>query len=205
MRKLAGKAGIELLAAPPDERIVSDHLSQGVAVTVRPYPYADLDELLDREPNPLLLVLDSITDPRNLGAIMRSAVFFGVTAVILPRDRASGVTGSVERVSRGASATLPIVQVVNIARTVAALEDRAIATFATVLDAAATPLQSARLDRPIAIVLGGEGRGVRPLVARRCSGMLTLPPAGPMQSLNVASFASVVLAFCCRETDRSFG
>jgi len=194
LAQTAEAAGVTAQTRPPSEQLGGDHLAQGIAARVHPFVYAELEALIAVEA-PLLLVLDSITDARNLGAILRSAAFFGVTGVILPADRASGVTGAVERIARGASASVPIARVTNLARTIGKLEDAGIPCAATVLSDTASPLTPASLRPPIAIVLGGEEKGVRRLVAQRCSTHVVLPAHGPMQSLNVASFASIALAF----------
>lgn len=195
VQELATANNLTIVEHAPDERLAADNLAQGLAVRVRPYAYAQLDALL-AAPAPILLCLDSITDPRNLGAILRSAAFFGATGVIVPRDRACPVTAPVERISRGATATMPIAQVTNLARTIGQLRDAGIRTVATVIAPDAEPLTPAIVAPPIAIVVGGEERGVRRLVAERCDGRIVLPASGPMQSLNVASFASIALAFC---------
>lgn len=195
--KLTAAHNIAQLNQPPLDAPWSDHLAQGVAVDVRPFVYADLDDIVPAAgaaPGTLVLVLDSITDARNLGAILRSAAFFGVDAVILPSDRAAGVGPVVERIARGATATLPIVQVVNLARTLRLLADRGVDIAGTVVDPKAEDLWQLSGDQPLAIALGAEDRGLRPLLQKQCSRLITLPGGPAMDSLNVASFASVVLA-----------
>jgi 23S rRNA (guanosine2251-2'-O)-methyltransferase len=201
---LAVQASIAVRAGAPDDYLANDNLAQGLAVRVKPYAYADLDQIAPADAaDRVLLVLDSITDPRNLGAILRSAAFFGVDGVVLPRDRACQVGPAVERISRGATTIVPIARVTNIARTIATLRDRGYLTVATVLAADAVSLNTLDMTLPIALVLGGEGRGVRRLVAERCDVRTILPGQGVMQSLNVASFATLALAACrgFRRTD----
>lgn len=188
---------IEVRRGAPDERLADDHLAQGIAAQVGAFPYRDLPSVLHGPPDGrVLLVLDSITDQRNLGAILRSAAFFGVHAVILPRDRAAPVSPAVERISRGATAIVPIARVTNLARTISTLRDRGYLTVATVLSPDAIPLTSAKIRAPVALVLGGEGTGTRRLVAEKCDLRATLAARGPMQSLNVASFATLAMAAC---------
>ena len=190
----ARASDIPVVSAPPDDEMANDHLAQGLAAKVRPYRYLDLDELApDDRVERALLVLDGVT-PHNLGAILRSAAFFAFDGVILPRDRSASVNPAVERISRGATAIVPIAQVTNIARTISTLRDRGYLTVVTTLSPDAVPLADVELRAPIALVLGGEGRGARRLVVQKCELQTTVPALGPMQSLNVASFATLIMA-----------
>lgn len=206
--QLAAEHDIPVAGQPPADANWSDNIAQGIAAETRSYEYADLDAHVPPEgaaDGTLLLVLDSITDPRNLGAILRSAAFFGVNAVILPSDRAAGVGPLVERISRGATATLPIVRVVNLARTLRLLKDRGVTIAGTVVDPAAHDLWQLPRDQSLAIVLGAEDRGLRPLLQRHCDRLITLSGGASMDSLNVASFASVLLAALRRPAGVSAG
>lgn len=197
MQRLAASADLVLKREAPAQAEALGHLAQGVAARVRPFDYSDLDDLVPPEgarPGTLLLVLDSITDAGNLGAIVRSAAFFKATAIILPTDRSAAITPVVERVARGATAILPVVQVVNLARTLRSLDERGVLCCATVLDPDAVELWDQDFDQPIAIVLGAEGKGVRPLLRKQCRALLTLSGEAAVDSLNVASFATVALA-----------
>lgn len=178
-----------------------DHLAQGVALAIRPYRHLELDALLERVPaqaGRVLLLLDSITDTRNVGAILRSAAFFGVDGAIVPRDRAAGVSPVAERIARGGASVVPVAQVTNLAQTIVQLQQAGWFCIGTALQPGAVSLWDCRTDRPIALVLGAEDRGIRPLVARRCDQLVVLPAAGDMQSLNVASFATAALAILRR-------
>lgn len=169
---------------------------QGVALRVTEFAYADLDQVVPETGCPrgtLILVLDSITDPRNLGAILRSAAFFGVQAVIIPQDRAAGVTPLVERISRGATAIVPVVMVVNLARTLQILQDRQVFVVGTGLEPGCGNLATHKFDAVTALVLGAEGGGLRPLVRKRCDMIAKLSALGDMQSLNVSAFATLAL------------
>ncbi|MCB9737666.1 MAG: RNA methyltransferase [Deltaproteobacteria bacterium] len=191
------EAGVTSFVPAPPLDLGDEPLAQGVAIAVRPFAPLDLDSLLDRVPpdaGRLLLVLDGITDTRNLGAIVRSAAFFGVAGVILPRDRAASITPAAERIARGGASVVPIAEVTNIAQTLVALRDRGWWSVGTALSDDAVSLWDVRIDRPLALVLGAEDRGIRPLVAKRCDQLAVLPALGPMQSLNVASFATAALA-----------
>lgn len=169
---------------------------QGVALRVTEFAYTDLDTLVPETGCPrgtLILVLDSITDPRNLGAILRSAAFFGVQAVVIPQDRAAGVTPLVERISRGATAIVPVVRVVNLARTLQILQDRGVFVVGTGLEPGCGDLATHSFDAVTALVLGAEGGGLRPLVRKRCDIVAKLSGIGDMQSLNVSAFATLAL------------
>jgi 23S rRNA (guanosine2251-2'-O)-methyltransferase len=193
----AERHGVAVHAGPPPDDLGSEapH-TQGVACRVAPFGYTSLDALLPRcdRPDTRLLVLDSITDARNLGAILRAAAFFAVTGVIIPRDRAADVTPVVERVARGGAAGMPIAKVVNLARTLVALEDAGVTSVGTVISDDSVELREVDAERPLAIVLGAEDRGLRRLVAERCSLRAHLSGSAAMASLNVSAFAAVALA-----------
>lgn len=171
--------------------------AQGVALRVTPFAYKDLDDVVPPEgaaDGTLLVCLDSITDPRNLGAILRSSAFFGATAVILPQDRSAEVTPLVERISEGGSAVTPVVQVVNLARTLQQLQDRGVEVVGTALDHVSKDVRDHQFGRATALVFGSEGDGMRPLVRKKCDVVVHIPTAqDAVQSLNVSAFATLVL------------
>lgn len=169
---------------------------QGVAVRVTEFRYAELDQIAPPDgcaAPTLILVLDSITDPRNLGAILRSASFFAAQGVIIPQDRAAGITPLVERISRGATATVPVVRVVNLARTLQILQERGVFVVGTGLEPLSRDLAGYAFAPITAIVLGAEGDGIRPLVRKRCDEIVKLSGSSQMQSLNVSAFATLIL------------
>lgn len=158
----------------------------------------DLDRLLDDgEGEPLLLVLDGVTDPHNLGACLRTAEAAGAWAVIVPRDRASGLTPVARKASAGASELVPLVQVTNLARTLRALKERGI-WLAGAADGAERSLWEQDLRGPLALVMGSEGRGLRRLTAETCDFLVAVPMAGRIESLNV----SVATGVCLFEINR---
>jgi 23S rRNA (guanosine2251-2'-O)-methyltransferase len=194
---LATANSLRLVPQPPPGLTEEGPNPQGVAVRVTPFRYADLDSLVPVQgaaDGTLVLVLDSITDPRNLGAILRSAAFFQATCVVLPTDRAAEVTSLVERIAEGGSAAVPVVQVVNLSRTLASLRERGVQCIGTVLDGAEGDLRSHAWSPATALVLGAEGLGIRPLVRKNCDILLGMPGPETMQSLNVAAFATLALA-----------
>ena len=189
------------------ERAVLDQMvpgvrHQGVVATyagVAPLAEPDLEPLLERlEQPPLLLVLDGIQDPHNLGACLRSADAAGVHAVIAPRDRAVGLTGTVHKVASGAAESVPFVQVANLARVLARLRDRGLWVVGTT-DAADTSLYGVDLRGPVALVLGSEGKGLRRLTREQCDLLVRIPMHGIVESLNVSVAAGVCLFEAVRQ------
>lgn len=169
---------------------------QGVAVHYRPPPArseSDLEVILNAaQTPPLVLVLDGVSDPHNLGACLRTAQAAGVHVVIAPKDRAAKITPVVRHVASGAAEQVPFVAVSNLARTLGALRARGLWVFGT--DASAKPcLYEQDLTGPVALVLGGEGSGLRRLSRDLCDVVVSLPMAGEAQSLNVSVAAGVCL------------
>jgi 23S rRNA (guanosine2251-2'-O)-methyltransferase len=146
----------------------------------------------------LLLVLDGVTDPHNLGACLRSADAAGALAVIVPRDKSAGMTPTVQKVACGAAEVLPLVRVTNLARTLRALRDRGVWVYGTAGEAAES-LYSVDLRGPVALVLGSEGKGLRRLTREHCDALLCLPMAGSVSSLNVSVAAGVCLFEAVRQ------
>jgi 23S rRNA (guanosine2251-2'-O)-methyltransferase len=166
-----------------------DH--QGVVAWAQPYPYADAWELAAGEA-PLLACLDQVTDPRNLGAVARSAVGAGATGVIVPAHGSATVTAAVCRASAGAVEHLPIAVVPNLARYLAEIKRGNLWSYAAVADAPQA-LWETDLTGGIALVFGAEGKGVRPLVRKTCDGAVSIPLAEGVESLNVSVAAAVLL------------
>ena len=166
-----------------------DH--QGVVAWCEPYPYADAWELATVE-LPLICCLDQVTDPRNLGAVVRSAAGAGATGVVVPAHGATVVTSAVCRASAGAVEHLPVAVVPNLARYLADVKSDRLWAYAAAVDGA-TSLWDADLADGVAFVLGAEGKGVRPLVRRTCDGSIAIPLAPGVESLNVSVAAAVAL------------
>jgi 23S rRNA (guanosine2251-2'-O)-methyltransferase len=157
-----------------------------------------LDELLDRAQAPLLLVLDGVQDPHNLGACLRTADATGVTAVIVPKDRAAGLSATVRKVASGAAETVPLIQVTNLARTLRWLKEREIWIVGTD-DEAQQPLFASKLTGPLALVLGAEGSGLRRLTRECCDVLVSIPMRGVVESLNVSVATGVMLYEALRQ------
>ena len=167
---------------------------QGVAARVDDLRLShSLDDILDAltEP-PLLLVLDGITDPHNLGACLRTADAAGVHAVVAPKDRAVGLNATVTKVASGAAETVPFITVTNLARTLKELKERDIWVIGTAEDAS-TSLYAPGMGRGLALVLGAEGEGMRRLTRETCDELRAIPMAGSIESLNVSVAAGVCL------------
>lgn len=182
---------------------------QGVAARVTELPQVhSLDELLENleatpdAPPPLLLVLDGVTDPHNLGACLRVADGAGAHAVIAPKDHAVGVNATVAKVASGAAETVPYFMVTNLARTLGELKERNIWVIGTADDAPQT-LYQADLKVPLALVLGAEGDGMRQLTRKTCDALVSLPMRGAVESLNVSVASGVCLYEALRQ--RSMG
>jgi 23S rRNA (guanosine2251-2'-O)-methyltransferase len=154
-------------------------------------------QAVDGNPTALVLVLDGVTDPHNLGACLRSADAAGVTAVVTPKDNAADITGVVRKVACGATESVPLVRVTNLARMLDQLKDAGVWIYGTAGEAD-TDLYSADLSGPVALVMGAEGPGMRRLTRERCDVLVRLPMAGAVSSLNV----SVATGVCLFEIQR---
>ncbi|MDR9467705.1 23S rRNA (guanosine(2251)-2'-O)-methyltransferase RlmB [Marinospirillum sp.] len=160
---------------------------------------SELENLLaTTQKSPLLLVLDGVTDPHNLGACLRSAEAAGVDAVIVPRDKSAGLNATVRKVACGAAETLPLIQVTNLARTLRSLADYGIWIIGTSGDTE-TLIYQADLTRPVALVMGAEGKGMRRLTREHCDQLVRLPMAGEVSSLNVSVASGVSLYEAVRQ------
>ncbi len=166
-----------------------DH--QGVVAWCEPYRYADAVELAGGEA-PLLVCLDQVSDPRNLGAVVRSAEGAGASGVVVPAHGSAGVTAAVCRASAGAVEHLPVAVVANLARYLAEIK-RGDLWVAAAVGGAGTSLWDADLSGGVAFVFGSEGRGLRPLVRRTCDLAVSIPQLGRVESLNVSVAAAVLL------------
>ena len=163
---------------------------QGVAARVGPYPYSDLDEIL-AAPDLLILILDGVTDPRNLGAALRAADGAGASGVVIPKDRAVGVTAAAVKASAGASEHVPVARETNLRRAIDRMKAAGVWVYAA--EVGGTTYTGLDLAGPVALVLGSEGRGVRRLVREGCDGAVSIPMLGAVGSLNVSVAAAVLL------------
>jgi 23S rRNA (guanosine2251-2'-O)-methyltransferase len=196
LRELPGlRVRVEVERALTARAGTPDH--QGVVARCEPFRYADAGELAASE-NPLLVCLDQVTDPRNLGAVCRSAEGAGATAVILPAHSTARVTPAVCRASAGAVEHVPVAVVPNLARYLREVKGPGLWVFAAVGEAG-TPMWEADLAGGLALVFGAEGKGLRPLVRRACDDAVSIPLAGRIESLNVSVAAAVLLYEASRQ------
>jgi len=197
--KLAANRGVAVLEAGAAEldRLTGGALHQGLALRVRPYDYAHPDDLLPRAADagqvPLIAALDGVTDPRNLGAVARSAAAFRAHGVVVPSRRGAGVTAGAWKASAGASARLPVARAPNLARTLAAYRDAGL--FVAGLDADGdTEIRDLELaTSPLVLAVGSEGKGLSRIVAQSCDVLVRIPIAARTESLNAGIAAGIAL------------
>jgi 23S rRNA (guanosine2251-2'-O)-methyltransferase len=199
----AGDLGISILEVPRADldRMTANHLHQGIALQVPPYNYAHPDDLIaaaTESPPALLVALDNISDPRNLGAIVRSVAAFGGHGVMIPQRRSASVTAVAWRTSAGAAARIPVARATNLTRALKDWADRGIRVIG--LDAGGhTALDDLDGTDPLVVVVGSEGKGLSRLVRETCDEVVSIPMAGNAESLNAAVAAGVVLAEISRQ------
>ncbi|MBT0728844.1 23S rRNA (guanosine(2251)-2'-O)-methyltransferase RlmB [Rosenbergiella nectarea] len=173
---------------------------QGILALVKPgrqYQEGDLPDLLEKLEKPLILILDGVTDPHNLGACLRSADAAGVAAVIVPKDRSAALNATAKKVACGAAETVPLIRVTNLARTMRLLQEYHIWIVGTAGEADHTLYQS-KMTGGMALVMGAEGEGMRRLTREHCDELISIPMAGSVSSLNV----SVATGICLFEAVR---
>jgi 23S rRNA (guanosine2251-2'-O)-methyltransferase len=182
---------------------------QGVLLETNAYPYADLDDCLSspnkRNEPALLLLLDHIQDPQNLGTLLRTAEVVGVHGVVLPGRRAVGVTPAVVNASSGATEHLPIVMVSNLAQTIAQIQETGVWVAGVEDDPRATAYDQTDLVLPLGLVVGAEGPGLARLTRERCDFLVRLPMRGAITSLNAAVAGSIVLYHAWRQREQPDG
>jgi 23S rRNA (guanosine2251-2'-O)-methyltransferase len=197
--RVAADRGISLLEVSRGEldRITDGAVHQGLAARVPAYEYAHPDDLLERaesfgEP-PLIVGLDSVTDPRNLGAVVRSAAGFGAHGVLVPERRSAGMTASAWKTSAGAAARLPVAQATNLVRQLKAYQEAGCMVVGLAADGEVSLPDLELADGPLVVVVGSEGDGLSRLVAETCDQLVAIPMATDLESLNAGVAASVTL------------
>jgi 23S rRNA (guanosine2251-2'-O)-methyltransferase len=197
---LAAKRGIAVLEImrPEMDRLCGEgNVHQGIALAVPPYEYKHPLELLDyiegRGENPLFVALDGITDPRNLGAIIRSAAAFGAQGIIVPQRRSVGVTAAAWKTSAGAAARLPVAMASNLNQTIKAFKNRGIFVVGLDGDGDSSLPKFALADRPLLVVVGSEGKGLSRLVTENCDAIVSIPIGAATESLNAGIATSISL------------
>ena len=201
--RIAAERGISLMEVTRNEldRLTDGAVHQGLAARIPAYEFAHGDDLLDAaeelDEKPLIVALDSVTDPRNLGAVIRSASGFGAHGVLVPERRAAGMTASAWKTSAGAAARLPVAQCVNLVRQLKAYQDAGCMVVGLAADGDLS-LPELIADRdlvtgPLVVVVGSEGDGLSRLVSETCDHLVSIPMANQLESLNAGVAASVTL------------
>jgi 23S rRNA (guanosine2251-2'-O)-methyltransferase len=197
--KVVADRGISLLEVSRNEldKMTAGAVHQGLAAKIPAYEYAHPDDLLDRatelaEP-PLIVALDSVTDPRNLGAVVRSASGFGAHGVLVPERRAAGMTASAWKTSAGAAARIPVAQAVNLVRQLKSYKEAGLMVVGLAADGDVRLPDLDLGDGPLVLVVGSESAGLSRLVAETCDQLVSIPMAGKLESLNAGVAASVAL------------
>ncbi len=202
--QIAADKGIAILEVPRHDldRLSANGLHQGLALQVPPYNYAHPDDLLAEAKKeaapPLLVALDNISDPRNLGAIVRSVAAFGGHGVLIPQRRSASVTAVAWRTSAGAAARLRVARATNLTRTLKQWADSGLQVVGLDADGD-TAVDEIDGGGPIVVVVGSEGKGLSRLVRENCDAIVSIPMAGPTESLNASVAAGVVLAEIARQ------
>ena len=202
--RLAADRGISVLevSKPELDKLTGGALHQGLSLQMPPFEYAHPDDLLDAaaesaEP-PLLVALDGVTDPRNLGAVIRSAAAFGANGVLLPARRSAGVTAVAWRTSAGTAAKLPVAVATNLTRTLRSYAEAGMMIVGLDADGSITVDDLKLATSPLVVVVGSEGRGLSRLVREACDETVSIPMAAAVESLNASVAAGVVLAEVAR-------
>ncbi|NNH35093.1 23S rRNA (guanosine(2251)-2'-O)-methyltransferase RlmB [Acinetobacter sp. NIPH 2377] len=203
---LADPFGISVQQASRDklEKLAGQPFHQGVVAAVRPHPTLneqDLDDLLKQNPQALLLALDQVTDPHNLGACIRTAAAMGVEAVIVSRDRSASLTPTARKIAAGGAEKVKFIQVTNLARTLSNIKDEFnVRVVGTMLDEKALPVQQFDFTGTgVCVVMGAEDTGLRPITQSQCDQTVYIPMAGNLQSLNVSVATGMALYEACRQ------
>jgi 23S rRNA (guanosine2251-2'-O)-methyltransferase len=197
--RTAADKGLPLLEAPRPEldRLTGGAVHQGLALAVPPYRYAHPDDLLARardagEP-PLVVALDGVTDPRNLGAVVRSAAAFGAHGVVVPERRSAGMTAGAWKTSAGAAARVPVARATNLARQLRSYAEAGLFVVGLAADGEVAVDELAAADEPLVVVVGSEGRGLSRVVTQACDTTVRIPMASDVESLNAGVAAGIAL------------
>jgi 23S rRNA (guanosine2251-2'-O)-methyltransferase len=187
------------------DQMAKGGLHQNIIGLVREVSYIDLEEILSRwktsRTRALLLILDGIQDPQNLGSLIRTALGCGAHGLVIPKDRAAGITPAAVKASAGATVYLPVARVVNIATTLDLLKKEGIWVFGAAGEAE-NPVYDLDLNIDLAVVIGGEGKGIRPLVKKRCDRLFSIPMKGPVSSFNASVSGGMILYEVMRQREK---
>ena len=196
--KLAAENGVPVEIAGRDklEKLAPGRVHQGIVGFCREHAYATVDEVLANRPKgsrySLVILVDSVTDPQNLGSIIRTAHCCGANGVIIPENRSASVTASVAKASAGAVYCLPTAMVVNMVRTIEYLKEKNFWIYGAAVESEVS-IHAPDYEGDIGLVLGSEGKGIRPLVRRKCDFLISIPMRGQVSSLNVSVAAGIIV------------
>jgi 23S rRNA (guanosine2251-2'-O)-methyltransferase len=201
--KTAAERGIPILETPRGEldRLTDGAVHQGLAVQVPPYAYVDATDLIDPQAPgiPLVVALDGVTDPRNLGAVIRSVAAFGGHGVVLPERRSAGMTASAWKTSAGAAARVPVARVPNLTRSLEAFQKAGFFVLGLDMDGDVDLPGLALATEPVVVVVGSEGKGLSRLVRETCDQVVSIPMSSGVESLNAGVAAGVTLYEIARQ------
>jgi len=196
--KLAAENGVPVESTGRDrvEKLAPRRVHQGVVGFCREHAYATVDDVLENRHKgsrySLVILLDSVTDPQNLGSIIRTAYCCGANGVIIPENRSASVTASVAKASAGAVYCLPTAMVVNMARTIEYLKEKGFWIYGAAAESEVS-IDAPDYEGDIGLVLGSEGKGIRPLIRRKCDFLISIPMRGQVASLNVSVAAGIII------------
>lgn len=205
--RLAGERGVPVQRRDKQalDQLASRMNHQGIAALAAPFAYATLDDLFqaaaDRKEDPFFLVLDHLQDPHNFGALLRTAEAVGVHGAIIPEHRAVGVTTGVYKASVGAVENIPVAKVTNLARSLEEIKERGVWVMGADMEGEQI-FSRADLKGPLALVLGGEGRGISRLIREKCDFRVRLPMQGKTGSLNVSVAGGILMYEVCRQRNQ---
>jgi 23S rRNA (guanosine2251-2'-O)-methyltransferase len=193
MVEQARRLNIPVRQVPADrlDAMTNGRVHQGMGARVSPYPYTDISSMV-QGPDPFLLILDSIVDPQNLGALIRTALCAGAGGIILPRDRSAAPSPVVSKASAGAMEHMPAAQVTNLTGAIGELKKKGMWISGLDIEGEQT-IYASDLTGPLALVIGGEEKGIRPLVKKQCDFLVRIPQKGPLNSLNASAAGAVVM------------
>lgn len=194
----ARRAGVKVKEVPLSRlsQLCEGGKHQGLMLRMGPFPYAELEEVLERtqgNPEARILILDQLQDPRNIGALLRSAVAFGFSGVVLPKDHSAPINAAAIKTSVGATFKIPIARVTNLARAIKDLKEKEFWIYGADSNDNSQPFDRVDWRRRVALVLGSEGAGLRRLTRDRCDGLIHIPHTDDIDSLNVSVAGGILM------------
>lgn len=206
IKKTASERNIKVVNVKREtlSKLTSTKKHQGIAAKVTPLPLLEIGEVFNVgfSEKPFLVILDSLEDPRNLGAIARSALCLGVDAIVIPKNRSVGPTPVASKVSAGALEHIPVICETNITRVIEELKANGYWTAGLAAEGE-TDLENIKVSAPFALIVGSEGKGIRPLVRKKCDFLMKIDQTGPVSSLNAGVAAAIAIYECSKEIKKN--